>query len=212
MSYALDSHSPDDHQRVADFNHFVIFDLRNILACHDFEYIDLYPDPDSQSCNSAFNRSETASVVERDPIWHHLAVTWTQRDNGMTKIYLDGLLMTEVSLHPLFSSLTAAKAPTAAVKLVLQVKFSALPLLQKSVMQGGLCPCMYGILELGRSAWPPALLACWRSGMRLIASREGGGGAAGRQGGSVGQASGYDEFLDAMWLTTLPPIVQKVAS
>ena len=96
MSYALDSHSSDEHQRVADFNHFVIFDLRNILACHDFEYIDLWPDPDSQSCNAAFNRTETASVVERDPIWHHLAVTWTARDNGMTKIYLDGLIMAEV--------------------------------------------------------------------------------------------------------------------
>ncbi|KAK9844409.1 hypothetical protein WJX74_002134 [Apatococcus lobatus] len=95
MSYALDSHSSDEHQQVSDFNHFVIFDLRNILACHDFEYIDLWPDPEKQSCNSAFNRTDTASVVERDPIWHHLAVTWTQRDNGMTKIYLDGLIMAE---------------------------------------------------------------------------------------------------------------------
>jgi hypothetical protein len=35
MSYAKDSKSTDDDQRIADFNHFVIFDPRNLLACHD---------------------------------------------------------------------------------------------------------------------------------------------------------------------------------
>jgi hypothetical protein len=35
MSYAKDSKSIDDDQRIADFNHFVIFDPRNLLACHD---------------------------------------------------------------------------------------------------------------------------------------------------------------------------------
>jgi hypothetical protein len=30
--------------------------------------------------------------VERDGAWHHLAVTWEVANNGMTRIYLDGLL------------------------------------------------------------------------------------------------------------------------
>jgi len=30
--------------------------------------------------------------VERDGKWHHLAVTWTAADNGLTEIYWDGLI------------------------------------------------------------------------------------------------------------------------
>ena len=37
MSYAKDSKAADEDTRVADFNHFVIFDPRNLLACHDFK-------------------------------------------------------------------------------------------------------------------------------------------------------------------------------
>lgn len=37
MSYALDSKATDPRQRVEDFNHFVVFDPLNVLACHDFE-------------------------------------------------------------------------------------------------------------------------------------------------------------------------------
>lgn len=54
MSYSKDSKSTDPDQRVADFNHFVIFDPRNLLACHDFKYIDLKPDPRNESCHSSF--------------------------------------------------------------------------------------------------------------------------------------------------------------
>jgi hypothetical protein len=32
------------------------------------------------------------SYVERDGKWHHLAVTWSTADNGLTEIYWDGLL------------------------------------------------------------------------------------------------------------------------
>jgi hypothetical protein len=30
--------------------------------------------------------------TERDGKWHHLAVTWTAADNGLTEIYWDGLI------------------------------------------------------------------------------------------------------------------------
>lgn len=34
MSYALDSHDPDPATRAAAYNHFVVFDTTNIIACH----------------------------------------------------------------------------------------------------------------------------------------------------------------------------------
>ena len=37
MSYALDSKAAQDAKRSADFNHFVVFDPYNTIACHDFE-------------------------------------------------------------------------------------------------------------------------------------------------------------------------------
>ena len=37
MSYALDSKASQDAKRSADFNHFVVFDPYNTIACHDFE-------------------------------------------------------------------------------------------------------------------------------------------------------------------------------
>ena len=82
-----------------DNNHFVIFDLKKLVACHDFEYIDLFPDQDKKSCYSAFNGSSNPalpSYVERDGRWHHLAVSWTRAGNGLTKIYWDGLLKVQV--------------------------------------------------------------------------------------------------------------------
>lgn len=39
FSYALRSQSGDEHQRTADANHFVIFDPKQLVACHDFEYM-----------------------------------------------------------------------------------------------------------------------------------------------------------------------------
>ena len=37
MSYAKDSKASDENTRSTDFNHFVIFDPRNLLACHGGE-------------------------------------------------------------------------------------------------------------------------------------------------------------------------------
>ncbi|GBF95024.1 hypothetical protein Rsub_07525 [Raphidocelis subcapitata] len=54
MSYSRDSKSNDPDVRIADFNHFVIFDPRNLLACHDYKYIDLKPDPRNESCHSSY--------------------------------------------------------------------------------------------------------------------------------------------------------------
>ncbi|WIA11894.1 hypothetical protein OEZ85_011978 [Tetradesmus obliquus] len=103
MSYAKDSKSTDDNQRIADFNHFVIFDPRNLLACHDFKYIDLKPDPKNESCHASYwNVSKldtTAKYVERDGQWHHLAVSWSTADEGLTKIYWDGLLVASAYSH-----------------------------------------------------------------------------------------------------------------
>jgi len=96
MSYAKQSTSTAmESQRRADYNHFVIFDTRNVLACHDFEYLDLYPDPEMISCHASLGSGETASLVERTGSWHHVAVTWSAGDEGMMRIYKDGLLMVE---------------------------------------------------------------------------------------------------------------------
>ena len=32
----------------------VIFDPRNLLACHDYKFIDLKPDPKNESCHSSY--------------------------------------------------------------------------------------------------------------------------------------------------------------
>lgn len=97
LSYAKHGNPVDEEAAVADYNHFVIFDPRNLLACHDFKFIDLSPDPNNVSCHAAFKvasgKNETASYIERDGKWHHLAVTWSAAKNGTTNIYFDGLLM-----------------------------------------------------------------------------------------------------------------------
>lgn len=63
MSYAKDSQASDEAQRTADFNHFVIFDPRNLLACHDFQYIDMYPDPRNQSCHASYRNISGSDLV-----------------------------------------------------------------------------------------------------------------------------------------------------
>lgn len=48
---------------------------------------DLMPDPNGVSCYAHFNATPSMpSYVERDGKWHHLAVTWTQKDNGLTQV------------------------------------------------------------------------------------------------------------------------------
>ena len=61
------------------------------------QYIDLWPDLNRESCAAAYDHGITANFVERTPKWHHMAVTWS-KEEGITKIYKDGLLMSEVSL------------------------------------------------------------------------------------------------------------------
>jgi len=91
MSYSKKASGHDDP---TPFNHFVVFDELNVYACHDYKYIDLWPDVKSESCASAYNHGITANYVERTPKWHHIAVTWT-KEHGVTKVYKDGLLMAE---------------------------------------------------------------------------------------------------------------------
>lgn len=72
--------------------------MQNLLACHDFQFIELVPDPANESCHASFRNASaggsdtTASYVERDGSWHHLAVTWSTQDDGLTHIYWDGML------------------------------------------------------------------------------------------------------------------------
>lgn len=35
---------------------------------------------------------QTVDYVERDGTWHHLAVTWSAANHGLTQIYYDGML------------------------------------------------------------------------------------------------------------------------
>ena len=46
MSYALDSTQTNPRLRDTDYNHFVVFDAFNVIACHDFEVsISFYANP-----------------------------------------------------------------------------------------------------------------------------------------------------------------------
>ncbi|KAF5833076.1 hypothetical protein DUNSADRAFT_10740 [Dunaliella salina] len=104
MSYAKNSRAKEEGQRIADYNHFVIFDPRNLLACHDYKYIDLVPDIAGESCHAAYSQgpkgsAKTANFVERSGDWHHLAVTWDSNADGLTNIYMDGLLMASAVTH-----------------------------------------------------------------------------------------------------------------
>lgn len=98
FSYAAKPENPERGSTETEANHFVIYNQNNLVACHDFEYIDLYPDEQKVSCYAAYDHSpKLPSIVSRDGTWHHVAVTWTAADDGLTKIYVDGLLMVEAS-------------------------------------------------------------------------------------------------------------------
>jgi len=96
MSYALKTESNDIGEITRAANHFVIFDVKNVIACHDFEFIDIIPDYMRLSCHGHYNRSTTdfdpvtGELVDREGKWHHLAVTWNSQNNGETVIYIDG--------------------------------------------------------------------------------------------------------------------------
>ena len=100
MSYAVKPKpGANTHERTKDYNNFVIWDLNNIVACHDFEYLTIDPDPRKISCRAQFvdntTTGQTASFVDRDGAWHHLAVTFNARENGRIRIYKDGLKVAE---------------------------------------------------------------------------------------------------------------------
>ena len=62
------------------------------MLCHDFEYLDMLPDPRGESCYYAFNHTGP-SVVSRDGTWRHVAATWTAANDGLVEIYVNGLLL-----------------------------------------------------------------------------------------------------------------------
>ena len=45
MSYALDSKDSDAKARDQAFNHFVVFDAYDLIACHDFQVSKNLPEP-----------------------------------------------------------------------------------------------------------------------------------------------------------------------
>ena len=69
----------------------------DLLACHGYEFLDLWPDPQRSSCRATFGGQRgDANFLGDESHWHHMAVTWTAARNGTVKIYRDGLLMVEV--------------------------------------------------------------------------------------------------------------------
>lgn len=104
FSYAAPPKSPEVGSTDLEANHFVIFNQRHLVACHDFEYMDLLPDPRGISCYYAYNHSDSLpSYVSREGDWHHVAVTWTAANSGLTEIYKDGL--------KIISTMTGKTAP-----------------------------------------------------------------------------------------------------
>ena len=94
MSYAEQApQTSDSMARVRAFNSFVVWNIKDLLACRDYELLDRIPDPQKVSCRSAF----TTTKSKRNPInladgeWHHVAVTWSARNKGLTTIYVDGM-------------------------------------------------------------------------------------------------------------------------
>lgn len=52
MSYALDSKDSDAKARDQAFNHFVVFDAYDLIACHDFQVSEIsQSQPDTRICS-----------------------------------------------------------------------------------------------------------------------------------------------------------------
>ena len=78
----------------------------DLLACHEYEFLDLWPDLQRSSCRATFGGQRgNINFLGDESHWHHMAVTWTAARNGTVKIYRDGLLMVEVGFP---APLTAA--------------------------------------------------------------------------------------------------------
>ena len=79
------------------------------------------------SCYSKYGNQPAANILDRDGAWHHVAVTWTAANNGLTKVYKDGLLRAEVS--------------------ALQVLLSAVPMRQIMLSADTIDPALMGFLS-----------------------------------------------------------------
>ena len=71
------------------------------VLCHFASQVLSSSNPSTDTCESAFGipywslTESFTSFVDSSSAWHHLAVTWTA-EQGMTRIYRDGLLIREV--------------------------------------------------------------------------------------------------------------------
>ena len=97
VSYAEKTYSSDSKERVTAANSFVIWDIKDLIACRGYELLDRIPDPKGESCRSAYKKSkETGAKINiADGKWHHLAATWKASENGKTTIYIDGMKRAE---------------------------------------------------------------------------------------------------------------------
>ena len=74
MSYAVKTDSNDLGEITRAANHFVIFDVKNVIACHDFEFIDVIPDYMRVSCHGHFNKTEVECFLLGFYFWLLLLV------------------------------------------------------------------------------------------------------------------------------------------
>lgn len=101
FSYAVESRSKDYLERQRSYNTFVAWNVNALLACHDFNYLMLSPDfyegpPNYYQGCGTFYGNNRANFVDRKGTWHHVAITWNAATNGTTRIYFDGLLISDV--------------------------------------------------------------------------------------------------------------------
>jgi len=98
VSYAEKTYSSDKDERIKAANSFVIWDIKDLIACRGFELLDKIPDPENLSCRSSFKNSKESALAKidiTDGKWHHVAVTWDSKKNGKTIIYIDGMKRAE---------------------------------------------------------------------------------------------------------------------
>ncbi|CAG9460100.1 unnamed protein product [Pedinophyceae sp. YPF-701] len=94
LSYAVPSNEKDRLKRSADMNSFVVWDVTNLAVCPHFSYLNLVPDVNQQSCRAQYGDTatvHTASLVDQEGAWKHVAVTWDADRNGTTQIFVNGL-------------------------------------------------------------------------------------------------------------------------
>lgn len=96
---------------------------------------DLWPDPREESCYAAYNHTDALpSFVERNGRWHHLAVTWTAANNGLTTVGAQG--WTTMGSRQLLGLRTGARRRSAPLKALLKeaAHTSVLPCHHSAIM------------------------------------------------------------------------------